>query len=40
MHGTGIRLDYEAIFQEIKKIKHARLRAVMEHQLMRYRTFF
>lgn len=38
--GTGIRLDHEAIFQEIKKIKHARLRAVMEYQLMRYRTFF
>lgn len=38
--GTGIRLDYEAIFQEIKKIKHARLWAVMKYQMTRYRTFF
>ncbi len=38
--GTDIRLDQEAIFEEIKKIDHVRLRSVLEYQLRRYENFF
>lgn len=38
--GTGIKLNYAAVFNEIKNISHKRLRDVLEYQLNRYRTFF
>ena len=38
--GTEIRLDYDAIYEELEKIKHVRLRAALEYQLKRYRKFF
>lgn len=38
--GTGIRLDYSGILEEMKNIKHVRLREVLEYQLKRYKTFF
>ncbi len=38
--GTEIRLDYGAIYEELEKIKHVRLRAALEYQLKRYRKFF
>lgn len=36
--GTDIRLDMEAISEEIKKIDHVRIRAVLEYQLKRYKN--
>lgn len=38
--GTEIKLDYKAIFEEIEKIKHVRLREAARYQLKRYNTFF
>jgi len=38
--GTGIRLDFDAIYAEMERIRHRRLRAVLGYQLERYRTFF
>lgn len=38
--GTKIRLDYDAIYQELEKIKHVRIRAVLEYRLKWYRKFF
>lgn len=38
--GSGIHLDYDGIFEEMEKIKHVRLKEVLEYQLKRYRTFF
>lgn len=38
--GTGISLDYDAIYEELEKVKHVRLRTVLEYQLKRYRNFF
>ena len=38
--GTGIKLDYEAIYREMDHIRHTRLREVLEYQLKRYRTYF
>lgn len=38
--GTGIQLDYDAIFEELEEIRRQRLREVLEYQLKRYRTFF
>lgn len=38
--GTGIKLDYEAIYREMDNIRHTRLREVLEYQLKRYRTYF
>lgn len=38
--GTGIKLEYDAIFEELEGIRHKRLREVLEYQLKRYETFF
>ena len=38
--GTGIKLDYEAIYREMDNIRHTRLHEVLEYQLKRYRTYF
>ncbi len=38
--GTGIRLDYDAIYEEMEKVQHVRLKKVLKYQLKCYRSFF